>query len=941
MSDINLEAICAEYTEAYQKGQNPQLKDWLNRVPANQQAELFRKLLALELSQTEVESKRKSLEDYLAEFPDFSVTTVQVFTEQSQGTVDWQPSPQSQVKLKIGSFRFLQVIGKGGMGTVWLAEREGPIKQRVAVKLIKGLDKYEEKLKRFDIERQALSLMNHINIARVVDLGSTETGVPYFAMEYVPGLPLTTYCNRNGLSLEERLDLFCQICDGVQHAHQKGIIHRDLKPNNILVTEIDGKAVPKIIDFGLAKAVGGTGQLVDHSLHTSLGQVVGSYLYMSPEQASGETLDIDTRTDIYSLGVILYELLTDRTPIEAATVTEKAIHKVLEIIREEEPVRPSKKLLAKTEIQSSTVTDKRRLEPRKLSRALESELDWIVMKSLEKNRTRRYETASSFSEDIRRYLRNEPILARPPSVSYVCSKFIRRHRTAVAGGAIALSICGIAISALLWSWIEIRRANIEKTAALEEAESTSKFWMDVLAETSPSANSSDISLQDTLSIAARKTIKSTSISDDSKAKYYSVLHFLISKDNKESVTPKLEAEMRNLLSQSQSLSDKSRSLLKCDLAAIDWSNNDQQKALQVYEEEVPKLALIVGTYDADYITCKQNLGFMLSSMGETERGSKILREVFEMESEDKDILSVLLEAKSNYTLQFVTSPEQRLTDLISLYQQSKEKLGQTHVRTLQIAQTIGSSANTKETVFEYLKIALEGAQDVYGMYHPWTQFVRLELLSSFFNSGSFELMPPHMEPAREFFRRQKLDLSQERFTKEHGTQYQFFQPLYAIAHTTTDRFDDVEPILKDWCDNELKDKAPQEKLVLYWRLSRTLLALNKLDEASQRISELVSLPDQDSITRYETESLTAQLDACRSLQQLRQENLNETEKVEWKTKLETQIQVLESLWTKKDDYELKLMSKIVARDIAATLIDCYTFLAQPERIELWKKRSQL
>lgn len=184
-------------------------------------------------------------------------------------------------------------------------------------------------------------------------------------------------------------------------------------------------------------------------------------------------------------------------------------------------------------------------------------------------------------------------------------------------------------------------------------------------------------------------------------------------------------------------------------------------------------------------------------------------------------------------------------------------------------------------------------------------------------------------------------MSQERFTKEHGTQYRNFQNLYAIACTTTNKFADAESILKDWCDNELKDKAPQEKLVLYWRLSRTLLALNKLDEASQRISELVSLPDQDSITRYETESLTAQLDACRSLQQLRQENLNETEKVEWKTKLETQIQVLESLWTKKDDYELKLMSKIVARDIAATLIDCYTFLAQPERFELWKKRSQL
>ncbi|HEV3021418.1 MAG TPA: serine/threonine-protein kinase, partial [Pirellulales bacterium] len=326
-----------------------------------------------------------------------------------------------------GRYRLTEQIGTGGMGTVWVAKQTEPVVRKVALKLIKpGMDS-RAVLARIDAERQALALMDHPNIAKVLDGGLTSDGRPFFVMELVNGQPLTTYCDQNRLTTRARLDLFVQVCHAVQHAHQKGIIHRDLKPSNILVTLYDGMPVPKVIDFGVAKATGG--KLTDESLSTQFGVLVGTLEYMSPEQAAYSALDVDTRADIYSLGVILYELLAGLRPFDSKRFKQAAFDEVLRIIRDEEPSRPSDRLSSDGSLPSTAAL--RQTEPKGLKALLRGELDWVVMKCLEKQRDRRYETANGLARDIQRYLADEPVEARPPSARYRLSKVLRRHKGAV------------------------------------------------------------------------------------------------------------------------------------------------------------------------------------------------------------------------------------------------------------------------------------------------------------------------------------------------------------------------------------------------------------------------------------------------------------------------------------------------------------------------------
>ena len=304
--------------------------------------------------------------------------------------------------LVAGRYKLIEPIGEGGMGSVWLAEQKEPVKRKVAVKMVKpGMDS-RAVLARFEAERQALAMMDHPNIAKVLDGGITEQGRPYFAMELVRGIPVTDYCDQTQLSITKRLELFGQVCSAVQHAHQKGIIHRDLKPTNILVTEHDGRPVAKVIDFGLAKALHGAHTLTEMSMHTSFGSVLGTPLYMAPEQLGTSALDVDTRADLYSLGVILYEMLTGSTPIERERIKEAAWDEILRIVREEEPPCPSTRLSSSGSLPS--LAARRHIEPARLTRLVRGELDWIIMKALEKNRNRRYETASSLGQDVQRYL---------------------------------------------------------------------------------------------------------------------------------------------------------------------------------------------------------------------------------------------------------------------------------------------------------------------------------------------------------------------------------------------------------------------------------------------------------------------------------------------------------------------------------------------------------
>ena len=365
---------------------------------------------------------------------------------------------------RIGPYTLLQKIGEGGMGVVYMAEQEQPVRRWVALKIIKpGMDS-EKVIARFEAERQALALMDHQNIARVLDVGTTDTGRPYFVMELVQGLSITEYCNGNQLTTKERLELFIPVCQAIQHAHQNGIIHRDIKPSNVLVTLYDGMPVPKVIDFGVAKAI--EQRLTERTTFTQFGSIVGTIEYMSPEQAETTNLGIDTRSDIYSLGVLLYELLTGTTPVDRQDLTGSAYSEILRRIREEEPPRPSARLKTLKDA-LPIISAERKSEPARLSKLMRGELDWIVMKALEKDRTRRYQSASGFGHDVKRYLDGDVVEACPPSAAYRLQKFARKHRAAL----LTVSSFGLLlfVGAVLSIWQAIRATKAE-TVAISQAE---------------------------------------------------------------------------------------------------------------------------------------------------------------------------------------------------------------------------------------------------------------------------------------------------------------------------------------------------------------------------------------------------------------------------------------------------------------------------------------
>ena len=406
----------------------------------------------------------------------------------------------------IGPYKLLQKIGEGGMGVVYMAQQNHPVERRVALKIIRtGMDTAQV-IARFEHERQALALMDHPNITRVLDVGATANGLPYFAMELVHGVPITKYCDQEQLNIDERIQLLIPVCQAVQHAHQKGIVHRDIKPSNVLVALYDGRPVPKVIDFGVAKAT--AQRLTERTMFTELGQIIGTMEYMAPEQAESNNLDIDTRADIYSLGVLLYELLTGAPPFTAQELRSAGLAGMLRMVKEVEPIKPSTKITSNDDTPS--VAANRRLEPRRLANLVRGELDWISMKCLEKDRARRYETANGLASDLERYLSNEPVLACPPTTRYRLRKFIRKHRAPLAATAAFVLLLAAASIISTWQAFRASRAESKAIAGWKEAEkqrdltqNVNQFMNDVLTSVEPDEKGADVRLVEVLDDASK------------------------------------------------------------------------------------------------------------------------------------------------------------------------------------------------------------------------------------------------------------------------------------------------------------------------------------------------------------------------------------------------------------------------------------------------------
>ena len=542
----------------------------------------------------------------------------------SEDTYGKVPSAEPAQAPVIGPYHLLKCIGQGGMGEVWLADQTSPVRRRVALKLIKAGMNTREVVARFASERQALAVMDHPAIAKVFDAGATPEGTPYFVMEYVAGVPITQYCDQHRLTIRERLELFVQVCSGVQHAHQKAMIHRDLKPTNILTTQVDGKPVPKIIDFGIAKAI--SPSLTEETMLTRVGALIGTPEYMSPEQAHlGE--DVDTRTDVYSLGVVFYELLVGALPVDLTTDRSLAFHELLRRIREEDAPRPSTKLRTAAQ-HAPIIAGNRRIEPAALSKQLKGDLDAIALKALEKDRSRRYGSPAEFAADIERHLRSEPVVAVAPSLAYHARKFVRRHRIIVtASVAVTMAACAL-IGSLLISSVRIARERDRANREAQAAERVADFLVGTFKVADPDqSRGNKITAREILDGGARR------IDADLASQPYLQARLMVTMsrvyeglglyDAARQLVEKAIPLQRRVLGPEHRETLVSQQLL----AAILQKEAHFSDSEKLYQETIQKQERAFGPDDIDTLRTKSGLGTVLFEEGRYADAEKLLTKV--------------------------------------------------------------------------------------------------------------------------------------------------------------------------------------------------------------------------------------------------------------------------------------------------------------------------
>jgi len=744
----------------------------------------------------------------------------------------------------LGPYRLLKKLGEGGMGQVWLAEQTLPVRRRVALKLIKAGMYDDSALRRFQSERQSLAIMDHPAIAKVFDAGATPDGQPYFAMEYVPGVAITNYCDEKKLKIRDRLELFIRACEGVQHAHQKAIIHRDLKPANILVVEVDSKPMPRIIDFGLAKTL--TPYFSGESMNTLAGSFVGTPGYMSPEQADPGIQDVDTRTDVYSLGVVLYELLTGFLPFDAAQWKKVPLEELLRHLREEDPPRPSTKVSTGRDASASNA-HARGTEPPQLVSALRGDLDWITLKALDKDRNRRYGTPSEIAADIRRYLKNEPILARPASAGYRLRKYVRRHRVGVTAAAgLFLLLAGFAALQA----VQLRRITRER----DRADRVAQFMTNMFTVSNPSeSRGNTITAREILEKASKDINTGLSQDPELQASMLDLMgrvysHLGLYGRAQELLSPAVEIRRRVLGPRNP---DTLWSMVNLANALSDQAKYPE--ADKLYEEVIETGRSVGAPARRRVIAAMNNLALNLRDEGRIADVEKMQREVVEtlrrsVGPEAPDTLTAI----SNLALTVRT--QAHFADAVNLDRQVLEArrrtLGPDHPDTLRSAANLALDLLDEqghETEAEQLiRPTLEAQRRIVGPEHPDT-LVSMDALSD-------TLLQQKKFAEAETVTRQELEILRRTRGPEHPRTFRAMNNLATVLDLEGNHAEAARQFRELWeIQRRVSGPEHSDTLLSETNLSAALLGTKQLGEAEKLARDALAserrvLGDENSLT---------------------------------------------------------------------------------------------
>ena len=659
--------------------------------------------------------------------PKFLATTV--------GTIALQRPVTEAAGTRIGRYKLLEQIGEGGMGVVYMAEQEEPVRRRVALKIIKlGMDT-KQVVARFEAERQALALMDHPHIARVLDGGETESGRPYFVMELVQGVPITEFCDKAKLSVKDRLKLFMQVCQAIQSAHQKGIIHRDIKPSNVLITLHNGEPMPKVIDFGIAKAT--HQKLTEKTLFTNFATMIGTPAYMSPEQAFLSSMDVDTRSDIYSLGVLLYALLTGTTPFPEKRLRSLAYGEMQRVIREEEPERPSTRLSTMANQEKTLFAKSCGEELTSLSNALKGDLDWIVMKCLEKDRTRRYDTATGLAADLTRHLTNEPVVARPPSAAYRFQKAWGRHQAAIAVAALITLVLVAATVVSVW------QATLAKQR-LAESEAISKFLAEVFESPDPDRNSRTITVAEALGTAARKVDSDLAGHPARQAALRSTLaNTYFSLGLIVEAIP-LKEKARDYYLANSGPEHPNTITAMHELASLYWLMDRREEAFKLRAQVLPLSRKVNGPEDAQTLWSMADLASSYSALGHRDEAFKLRQEVLDLTRkvkgpEHSDTIGMMGNLANSYVDLGREGDAMKLRE--EVLRLRRKVHGPEHPLTLSAMANLAISyaglGRLKDTV-SLLEQGLEVSRKVNGPEHPRTIEMMMNLMNSYRQIGRLD-----------------------------------------------------------------------------------------------------------------------------------------------------------------------------------------------------------